>query len=77
MCSWKNKNDHHLPIKQMKLRFRTDGLKLVCHIYPYKRDYVILTLDYEIDYVNVTLSKNAANLTHHSRKHHLIASLHI
>ena len=45
----------------MKLRFRTDGLKLVCHIYRYKRDYVILTLDYEIDYVNVTLSKNTAN----------------
>ena len=48
----------------MKLRFRTDGLKLVCPIYRYKRDYVILTLDYEIDYVNVTLSKNTANKSH-------------
>ena len=27
--------------------------------------------------LNVTLSKNTAGLTHHSRKHHLLANLYI
>ena len=34
------------------------------------------TLMADISDFNVTLSKNTAGLTHHSRKHHLLASLH-
>ena len=31
----------------------------------------------DISDLNVTLSKNTAGLTHHSRKHHLLANLYI